>query len=529
MVHKIKRNRRISIVAVLLGISVFLVGCSEPAKTEAVSAETTTEKISVAETEEKVNKEEKVSAEQEAAMKACYASILKEIYETQTFPDGTNPGYDGYGEISENTYAVYDIDADGKDELLINYTTTYMAGMMISIYGYDYATNEVAEEFVEFPAVTFYSNGIIMASMSHNHGRAATSDFWPYSLYQYEEKTDSYVSVATVDAWDKKQMEEAEGVAFPEEADLDGDGLLYYVMTDWEYENPMDGKEYEEWLDSQLKDAELLNVPFLNLTPENISSLTGEVQKATSPIENTLEGEDQSPVTYLEFQDYQVCFGEEGKEAQPLNLSLISEQTNTITWAYDWFKENNLFLPMLSDEWENYLTQAKETPPINPEVRLANTVFYDENYLYDWSADSLHIYDKNTTELIYTIYYQTDQWYLMGNCAYLENGILYLGYVQNGYAQPGTCYLLAYDLEQDKVIWRSENQTYNTMNFLVKDNIILCGYGFTDEKDYLYQIDKSTGKVLEKTELKKKPDLLVEKDGLLYVHTYSYDYVFEMK
>ncbi|MGN0307121.1 MAG: hypothetical protein ACI4DN_02775, partial [Lachnospiraceae bacterium] len=180
-------------------------------------------------------------------------------------------------------------------------------------------------------------------------------------------------------------------------------------------------------------------------------------------------------------------------------------------------------------EWANYLTQAKETPPINPEVTLANTVFYDENYIYDWSIDSLHIYDKNTTELIHTIYYQTDQWYLMGNCAYLENGILYLGYVQNGYAQPGTCYLLAYDLEQDKVIWRSEDQTYNTMNFLVKDNIILCGYGFTDEKDYLYQIDKSTGKVLEKTELKKMPDLLAEKDGRLYVHTYSYDYVFEMK
>ena len=36
-----------------------------------------------------------------------------------------------------------------------------------------------------------------------------------------------------------------------------------------------------------------------------------------------------------------------------------------------------------------------------------------------------------------------------------------------------------------------------------------------------------TGEIIDKIELKKQPDLLVEQDGKLYVHTYSYNYVIE--
>ena len=66
------------------------------------------------------------------------------------------------------------------------------------------------------------------------------------------------------------------------------------------------------------------------------------------------------------------------------------------------------------------------------------------------------------------------------------------------------------------------------MNFLVKGDVILCGYGFTEEDDYLYQINRNTGEIIDRLLLKKMPDLLIEQDGKLYVHTYSYDYVIEM-
>jgi len=88
--------------------------------------------------------------------------------------------------------------------------------------------------------------------------------------------------------------------------------------------------------------------------------------------------------------------------------------------------------------------------------------------------------------------------------------------------------MFAYDLNNGKLLWRSADQSYNTMNFIVKGDIIICGYGFTDERDYLYQINRNTGEIIDKMELKKMPDLLVEQDGKLYVHTYSYDYVIEI-
>lgn len=74
----------------------------------------------------------------------------------------------------------------------------------------------------------------------------------------------------------------------------------------------------------------------------------------------------------------------------------------------------------------------------------------------------------------------------------------------NGYAQPDTCFMFAYDLENEKLLWRSADQTYNSMNFLVK------------------------GEVIDRLPLKKMPDLMAEKDDKLYVHTYSYDYVIEI-
>ena len=45
------------------------------------------------------------------------------------------------------------------------------------------------------------------------------------------------------------------------------------------------------------------------------------------------------------------------------------------------------------------------------------------------------------------------------------------------------------------------------------------------EDDYLYQLDKNTGEVIDRLPLKKMPDLMAVKDDRLYVHTYSYDYV----
>lgn len=204
-----------------------------------------------------------------------YISILKEIYNEHKLPDGSELGYDGGSDFAENKFAIYDIDFDGSEELIISYTTSYMAGMMALVYDFDSNLDTLTEELVEFPALTFYNNGIVKADASHNQGLAGEA-LWPYSLYKYDGELDKYILVAIVDAWDKSCNDTNYlGTKFPEDIDKDGDGIVYYIMTDGEYElnTPVDLEEYNKWINSYLNEAEEISIPFMSFTDENIDSI----------------------------------------------------------------------------------------------------------------------------------------------------------------------------------------------------------------------------------------------------------------
>ena len=194
--------------------------------------------------------------------------------------------------------------------------------------------------------------------------------------------------------------------------------------------------------------------------------------------------------------------------AAPFDLKIVSEEENGIDFANEWYDSKGLSLPMIGTDWNS---------------------FYDDNYQYLWSGEDLYIFENGTGNCLYVLTYPTDKWYINGNNACLRDGIFYGASVTNGYAQPDTCFMFAYDLENNKLLWRSADQTCNSMNFILKDNVILCGYGFTSEDDYLYQLDLHTGEILSRLKLKKQPDLLVYQDHMLYVHTYSYNYTIEIE
>ena len=198
----------------------------------------------------------------------------------------------------------------------------------------------------------------------------------------------------------------------------------------------------------------------------------------------------------------------EGDSVAPLKWNILSEEDNGIDFADEWYASENLSLPMIGTDWNS---------------------FSDENYEYLWEGEDLYIYENGTGNCLYVLHYPTDKWYVNGNNAYLKDGIFYGASVANGYAQPNTCFMFAYDLENEKLLWRSADQSYNSMNFVVEGDVLICGYGFTAEPDYLYQINRNTGEIIDRLLLKKMPDLIVEQDGKLYVHTYSYNYVIEIE
>lgn len=187
-----------------------------------------------------------------------YRNLIKEMLDTDIFPETEGIQFDG--EPYDNYYCVMDIDDDGQDELLLNFSNgTFMAGMVYYIYDYDRSTGQVYIEHSGFPMMTVYDSGYVKDEVSHNHGRSNLDDFWPYDLYKYDPKSDKYELVAGIDAWQSTFYGEGEADPdFPNDKDLNGDGIVYYDMSE-DYYTPtmiMDNSEYEKWCEQYNKGKE---------------------------------------------------------------------------------------------------------------------------------------------------------------------------------------------------------------------------------------------------------------------------------
>ena len=79
-----------------------------------------------------------------------------------------------------------------------------------------------------------------------------------------------------------------------------------------------------------------------------------------------------------------------------------------------------------------------------------------------------------------------------------------------------------------KQLWTTLPLTCNS-SFDITGNSIVCGYGFTDEPDFVYVVDKTTGKRKQTIKVLNGPDDIVVKGKRVYVRTYSYDYLFTFK
>src|SRR5207302_8860152 len=105
------------------------------------------------------------------------------------------------------------------------------------------------------------------------------------------------------------------------------------------------------------------------------------------------------------------------------------------------------------------------------------------------------------------------------------SGILYvetthLTYARSSYGQ--NAYITAIDLKTRTVLWRSPALVANANTFLVSGRYLITGYGFTDEPDYLYLLDRATGHVVDRLLLPNAPDTIKRRGALIRVRTYDH-------
>jgi outer membrane protein assembly factor BamB len=116
--------------------------------------------------------------------------------------------------------------------------------------------------------------------------------------------------------------------------------------------------------------------------------------------------------------------------------------------------------------------------------------------------------------------------------AEVHDGILYVSNAHRTYAESSrgsNAYITAIDLATYEVLWRSRPLVANAENFLVTGDTIISGYGFTDEDDFLYVLDRRTGEVMYDIEVPSSPEYLYTADGMLYVRCYDTDLAYEFR
>ena len=219
------------------------------------------------------------AAEPNAAARAAYVKTLEDLLYRNTLPDGTDywPG-----DMEDNTFALADVDGDGREELVFLTRPNVYAGYRGYVLDYDADADRVRIQFDGFPSLTFYTNGALAEDDSHAQG-VWTDTFWPYTLYRYLPETDSYELTGHLSAWEKETSDRNPDSLplFPTEKDKSGAGILYYI-TPAEDMGPdfhgysteeVDQSVYLEWLEPIIGDAWPLELEYLPLTEENIETL----------------------------------------------------------------------------------------------------------------------------------------------------------------------------------------------------------------------------------------------------------------
>lgn len=208
-----------------------------------------------------------------------YSNLLRELYVGLSengdaeLPLGVGTLQGNRGAQSENKFAICDVDGDGVGELLLRYTTSSMAGMGLYVYHYN-VHDDLRFEFSEFPDVTFYDNGALAAGWSYN--QVGSKTIWPYHRYSYHAASDSYRYDGYALSWEKRIRNSdpmGDALVFPDELDLDGDGVLYCV-SDMEHYHYLDNADYDAWVASWRGDAQEIVPEWQDFTVRNIDALT---------------------------------------------------------------------------------------------------------------------------------------------------------------------------------------------------------------------------------------------------------------
>jgi hypothetical protein len=228
-------------------------------------------------------------------------------------------------------------------------------------------------------------------------------------------------------------------------------------------------------------------------------------------------------------------------ETRHIRLEEMAESANKIVDEDAWFSDNEL-----------HLGSSEKVPPqvagaidghklvrVIPGGGYLSLVYADDQdegrYLFLWSMKSRryeygfdfgsYLYAPGDPEVEKQVIVQAIDWVVV------KDSVLYISHSHKTYADSSrgmNAYITAIDLNSRKLLWRSDPLVSNAANFVVVGNTIVSGYGFSAEPDFLYLLDTSNGRQIERIALRTGPQYIISKDEHVFVRTYNTDYVFRV-
>ena len=146
---------------------------------------------------------------------------------------------------------------------------------------------------------------------------------------------------------------------------------------------------------------------------------------------------------------------------------------------------------------------------VNPTlVVVTSSDLSKELYSFDFSNFSVYKYTKSG---------EHDFTKISVSNVVIDDNVLYANITHRTYSSSSSgynAYLVAVDLETKGIKWVTKPLTCKA-NFIIDNDLIYTGYGFTKEEDYIYVIDKASGTRLHAVKVEKSPEYFAVKDGIL--------------
>ena len=452
--------RKILLVIAMLSV-LFITGCN---KDESI----------------KYNNEQKVQNDQQEQIEysnladikinAPFLSVLEKIYDEHMLPDGTVLyNLDNEEQLAENRFAIFDIDSDGKDELIFSYTSGAMADVRDFIFDYNQNAQEVMleAEFSPSPATMYYNDGIVYEKGLHNQGN---EEPWPFSLYKYNSVIDKY--------------------------------------EDIENNIEINGKE--------------INIPFKDFTKESIDLLKKD--NSFVKLSDSYYFSDYKTIEMKEIEPIRICLVDENntihveRYGEDVSMMLPIEKCNNIDEERIVYSDYGI---------EKMLSTGKvriggiEIDTIHPDLPIDENFSYKEEVVYYYNQGMQRIFeveldnDSSTKELLVYSYFSYP-WdvYEYPYLVKLENGVATnMGLIKNeNIVQIGTYKNVLTDG------WNSDIEGYFSN--------ILMGYYVYDKELGLVHIEKmANGDNIKNIDINKLDNCILNHDvqfgALIENHLYS--------